>query len=171
MVVDALTGQLLLIKERIQKLEADYILKVNEEDLVSNLVTEFTLDIPVLDESGIQVDYGEHQIDVSGDPERRFSSTPFYVAGTRVTFSIPFTGDVNLFNVQPRQFAMTLSGSGSKTQLDGNEIRITYAAANLDAQGARRNFDAELARIKQNLVNLNESIARHNGGLETLIDP
>jgi hypothetical protein len=168
-VLDVLPDQERQIKEKIHSLVPDYVLNASEEDLVASLADEYTLDFPVLDEAGIHVDYGEHQIDVSRDPMRFIPdpSRPFYVAGTRVTFLIPFTGDANLLTVQPQSFTYSLGGS--KAEIVGSEIHVTYASANLNAQGAKLEFDSELTQIKQNLGRLKETIDRHNAGLAQLI--
>lgn len=93
-ILDVLPDQARKIKAKIHSLAPDYVLNASEEDLVASLADEYTLDFPVLDEAKIHVDYGEHQIDVSRDPMRFIPdpSRPFYVAGTQVTFVIPFTG-------------------------------------------------------------------------------
>src|SRR5579864_1001721 len=87
------------IKERISSLAPNLILNASEEDLITSFKDEYTFDTPELDESGIHIDYGEQDIDVSQDPMRMFvdPSQPFYVAGTRITFIIPFSGDAKLF--------------------------------------------------------------------------
>ena len=112
-ILDVLPDQLRQIKKKVQDLKVDYILNASEEDLVASLVDEFTFDVPVLEEEGIHVDYGEQQIDVSGDPRRFITdrSQPFLIPGTRVTFIVPFTGDGHLFGVQPQNFSFSLGGS------------------------------------------------------------
>lgn len=163
-VFDFLPDQEGRIREEIQSLNADYILNVSEEDLLASLAAKYTLDIPILNESEISVDYGEQKIDVSHDWTRGFDGPgPFYVAGTRVTFIVPFEGDPNLFDVRPQQFSHSLSGSPA--QIEGTEIHITYAGANLNAETARRSFDGELNQIRQNLANLKTAIDRHNANL------
>jgi len=70
------------------------------------------LNAPTIDESKIEMDYREKQIDVSGDPNRMFfdHSGPFYDAGTEFTFILPFTGDAAFFDVNPQNFTYSLSG-------------------------------------------------------------
>jgi hypothetical protein len=125
-------------------------------------VTEFTLDVPVIIEDGIHVDYGEQQIDVSRDPNRFIPdpSSPFYVPGTRPTFIVPFTGDGNLFGVQPQQFRYSLGRS--RAELVKGEIHFTFTGANLDGNTARREFDSEMTLVKENLATLKTAIDRHN---------
>ncbi|MFL6304375.1 MAG: hypothetical protein ACJ72H_12630, partial [Candidatus Sulfotelmatobacter sp.] len=168
-ILDVLPDQVRKIKAKIQTLAPDYILNVSEEDLVASLTDEYTLDIPVLDEGSIHLDYGEHEVDVSRDPMRfiRDPSRPFLVSGTRVTFIVPFAGDRNILNLQPQNY--TFSSSRSNVEIVGNEIHVTFASANLNAEGAKREFESELTLIRQNLGNLVTAIDRHNGELAQLI--
>jgi hypothetical protein len=165
-ILDVLPAQKQKLKEEIQSLKADYLLSGSEQDLVASLIEEFTLNVPTIDESKIEMDYCEKQIDVRGDPNRRFfdHSGPFYVAGTEFTFILPFTGDAAFFDVQPQNF--TYSSSGSRAVVHNNEINFTYAGANLNPDAAKREFQNELQLIRQNLQNLKSAIDRHNSELE-----
>ena len=165
-ILDVLPAQNKKIKDKFQSLKADYLLNVSEQDLIASLVDEFTLDVPTLDESKIEMDYREKQIDVSGDPNRMFfdHSGPFYVAGTEFTFILPFTGDAAFFDVQPQNFTYSLSGSRAVVQ--NYEIHFTYAGVNLNPEAAKRDFQNELQLIRQNLQNLKSTVERHNGELE-----
>jgi len=164
-ILDVLPDQLRQIKQKVQELKADYLLNASEEDLVAALVDEFTLDVPVLEEDGIHVDYGEQQIDVSGDPRRFITDRgrPFLISGTRVTFIVPFTGDGHLLDVQPQHFSFSLGGSRAEVLKDG--IHFTYSGANLDGNAARREFDNEMQQIRQNLGTLKTALDRHNADL------
>jgi hypothetical protein len=164
-ILDVLPDQFRQMKKRIQELKADYILNASEEDLVTALVDELTLDVPILDEEGTHVDYSEQQIDVSGDPRRFITDRgqPFYIPGTRMTIIVPFRGDGNLFGVQPQSFAFSLGRSTA--ELKKGEIHFTFAGPNLDGNVVRRDFDTEIGQIKQNLGNLKTAIDRHNAEL------
>jgi hypothetical protein len=168
-VLDVLPDQERQIREKIRSLAPDYLLNVSEEDLLASLLDEFTLDIPVLNESDVSVEYGEHQFDLSGDRMRFIDDRPghFTVQGTRVTFIVPFAGDPALFEVRPQQYSRNLSGS--PVEIVGTEIHITYTGANLNPETAKRNFESELNQLKQNLGNLKTAIERHNSSLTELI--
>jgi hypothetical protein len=94
-ILDVLPGQERHVRAKVESFAPNYVLSVSEDDLFASLVDEFTLDIPVLDEAGIQVEYGEHQVKVSREPMRFVDDhkKPFDAAGTRVTFVIRFSGD------------------------------------------------------------------------------
>lgn len=165
-ILDVLPAQKQKLKEKIQSFKTDYLLNASEQDLVAWLVGEFTLNVPTIDESKIEMDYREKQIDVSGDPNRMFFDHrgPFYVAGTEFTFMLPFTGDAAFFDVQPQNF--TYSSSGSRAVVRNDEIHFTYAGANLNPESAKREFNNEVQLIKQNLQNLKSAVDRHNSELE-----
>ena len=59
--------------------------------------------MPVLDENQIVADPQETEIDVSQDQMRsiRDRSRPFYITGTLVEVTIPFSGDRGAFTIQP----------------------------------------------------------------------
>lgn len=164
-ILDVLADQKRQIKQKIQSLEQNYVLNSSESDLVAWLVSEFSLDVPAIDEPGIHVDYGEKQIDVSRDPMRMIMDRgrPFYVAGTQVTFIVPFTGDASYFDVQPQNF--TYSTGRSSAVVAKNEIHFTYLGTNLDAERAKQEFQNELQLLKQNLQNLKTAADRRNGEL------
>ena len=165
-IVDVLPAQKRKLKEKIQSFKVDYLLNASEQDLIASLVDEFTLIVPTIDESNIQMDYRERQIDVSGDPNRLFFDHhgPFYVAGTEFRFMLPFAGDAAFCDVQPQSF--TYSSSGSRAAVRNNKIYFTYADANLNPDAAKREFQNEVQLIKQNLQNLKSVVDRHNSELE-----
>jgi hypothetical protein len=165
-IIDVLENQKREINVRIQSLDPNYVLTTSEDDLVAWLIEGLRFDLPVLDEEGISVDYGEKQIDVSRDPMRFITdrSRPFFLAGTQVTFIIPFAGDAHWFDIQPQNF--TFSSGGSKAEAVHNEIHVTYAGTNLEGAAAKLRFEEELRLLKQNLQSLQTAADRRNGELE-----
>ena len=90
-------------------------------------------------------------------------SQPFYIPGTRVTIIVPYTGDDNLFGVQPQNSVFSLGRS--RAELKNGEIHFTFSGPNLDGNAVRRDFDNEMGQIKQNLASLKTHIDRHNAEL------
>jgi hypothetical protein len=81
--------------EEVRRFPEHQVMNTSVDDLCSYLVQKYSIDVPVLDEAGIQVDRHVTQIDVSRDPNRRITdrSRPFYVSGTSIETTIPFVGD------------------------------------------------------------------------------
>jgi hypothetical protein len=88
-----------LVKNKVQRLEADYLLNMNEQELAKALVSEMTLNVPSIREEELHISaHEEIQVDVSGDPRRvRFGSRPFYVTGNKTVIAVPFDGDPEFF--------------------------------------------------------------------------
>ena len=87
------------MSNEIGSLSEDRVLNTSPEKLCDYFVEKYSIDPLVIDESGIQIDYGDAQVDVS----HRFEyavfdrSRPTYVTGTRISFFVPFSGDAELF--------------------------------------------------------------------------
>ena len=92
------------VKVGVQKLDANYLLKVSEEDLARSLVNEHRLNVPIIQDDGRAMEIGETQIDVSQDPNLRFAyalddedAGPVHVHGTKTVIFVPFEGDASFF--------------------------------------------------------------------------
>jgi hypothetical protein len=81
----------------IAQIDSNRLLNTNLDALVDYFVEKYRVEVPELDESGMQADQHEAQRDVSDDPYRLANimgrTGPLYVTGTEVTVEIPFSGD------------------------------------------------------------------------------
>lgn len=139
-----------LVSSQIRSLEQDYLLNVNEEELVAALVDQFRLDVPTIIDDAIHIaDHSETQVDVSRDPYRGITdrSRPFYVSGTTLTIAIPFEGNPQLFRVRPNLYSNSYPGG---TIVD-NEIHFVYTTAGEDSTEIETNYKRTVAEIKQYL--------------------
>src|SRR5690242_2212270 len=96
--------------------------------VISSLVEQFCINVPVLDDANKYALTKETQVDVSQDRMRFISdrSRPLYVGGTEITFVLPFTGDAALFEVRPTAF--TLNPPYGEVQK--GELHLIYKVAN-----------------------------------------
>lgn len=87
----------------IDRIPADQLLNMSVDDLAEYLVEKYQIQVPDIDERGINVDHREAQIDVSQDTSRYIvdRSQPFFIPGTSIIATVPFCGDYNMFCVQP----------------------------------------------------------------------
>ncbi len=117
----------------------------------------------MIDESGIQVDYGDAQIDVS----HRFEyavfdrSTPTYVTGTRITFFVPFSGDPQLFKCRPSTFNL----NPPRGLVRGSELVFVYDRTRQDVA----NIESEFERERQNVKSCLSWIANEVGQFNSMI--
>ena len=168
-VIQARTEQ---VKVGVQKLDANYLLNVSEEDLVRSLVDDQRLNVPIIRDDGIDMDIGETQIDVSQNPNLRFEyalddddTGPVYVHGTKTVIFVPFEGDAGFFEIQPTTF----SSSPPRGEVRDKEIVLTYEGRGHDAGAVKRECMANLQSIKEYLRSLSESAQQFNDHLEGLV--
>ena len=88
------------------------------------LVDKYRIDPLAIDESGIQTDLGDAQIDVSGYGRYVVldRNSPLYITGTRVTFYVPFTGDSELFKCRPSAYSL----NPPRADVRSSELAFTY---------------------------------------------
>lgn len=115
------------------------------EDVISELVERFRLEVPVLDQLGInELEGQEVDIDVSGTQNRAFLEPgPHYVKGTSVGISIPFVGEPKLFGYAPSNF-----GNQIPAEIAGNTIVLRHAAEHPSRSEIRHDFESRLALIE-----------------------
>ena len=140
-----LNGQEQALSKEVGSLSEDRVLKNSPEELCDYFVEKYRVEPIVIDESGIEVDYGDAQIDIS----QRFEyavfdrSRPTYVTGTRITFFVPFSGDPELFKCTPS----TRNFNPPRAVVRGNEVVFVYDRTTQDVP----NIDNEFERDKQSL--------------------
>ena len=134
------------LAKEINSLSEAQILNTSQEEMLEYLIEKHRINPLEIDESNIQMDYSDAQIDVSRDFRRVVfnRSTPFYIAGTRVTFYVPFTGDSELFHCQPS----THSLNPPRAIVRSNELVFTYSLTNDRMTQVKELFEEELDRTK-----------------------
>ena len=142
------------------------VLNTSTEDMVKYLTEKWRLDPLAINESGIQMNYGDAQVDVSGD-FRRFldSSEPFYIAGTRFTFYVPFTGDPDLFKCRPSTYSL----NPPRATVRSDELVFTYDLPNDLTEDrtskVRDAFQRDLKSIQVHAGRVNADISAFNAAL------
>ena len=139
------------------------VLNTSQEDMVQYLVEKYGFDVPHIDEEVIRADYGDAKIDVSGDVRRfiRDRSRPFHIAGTRITFNVPFDGDPDLFKCQPSRRSL----SPPRATVGKDQLTFTYelTAEELSQVGDR--FDRDLGATQDHLGYVAADVSGFNTGL------
>jgi hypothetical protein len=122
--------------------------------LAGRLIEQFSLNVPLLDESKKYALTNETQIDVSKDPSRRISnrSRPFYIAGTEIRVVVPFEGDAWLFRVRPTMHTL----APPFAEIQEKELHLLYRVtdASFDVES---DANRTIGRINQNLQSLRDS--------------
>jgi len=154
--------------EAVMKVDSGRLQQTNEDELVSQIVKKYGLDVPVIRDDKIYVaDYGEAQVDVSHDFTRHIidRSRPFYVTGTKTVIAVPFEGDPELFKVQPNSFTFTRPAG----RIVRSEIHLTYTQSKADGEAIKREYLKTVQEIKQYLDWQRPSADELNNQLETIV--
>ncbi|MGH9426815.1 MAG: hypothetical protein ACRD2L_11010, partial [Terriglobia bacterium] len=156
------------VTKAVNDLDSTYLLNANEDDLVKWLIDEYSLDVPVVKDDEIHVaDHGETKVDVSHDYNRGISdrSRPFYIPGSKTTIAVPVEGDAEFFRISPNTFTTTLPVG----EIVGSEIHLSYTTPSQDAEAIKREYQATVREIKQNLDWQRQTAEPFNNQLEALI--
>lgn len=157
---DVLAGQEQKMADEIGSLSEESVLNTSPEKICNYFVEKYRVEPLVIDESGIQVDYGDTQIDVSRRVEYAGfgRSEPIHVTGTRITFFVPFSGDPELFKYRPSTFILiSLRGV-----VRANELVFVYDRTTQEALNIKSEFDRELQSVQQHLSWISDQVEQFN---------
>ena len=151
------------LANEVNSMSENEVLNTSQEDMVKYLTEKWKGNPLAIDESGIQMDYGDAQIDVSGDSRRVIfdGSRPFYITGTRVTFYVPFTGDSDLFKCQPS----TCSLSPPRAAIRSNELVFTYDLTEERTSEVKGTFERDLNQTQVHAERVNADVMKFNAAL------
>lgn len=133
------------VKELVRQLPRE---EIEEEGVAERLIAPLLLDIPVLDENAKYAETREVDVDVSGAPMRMIidRSQPFYIKGTEITIAIPFTGDPNVFEIQPTSFTLNPPFG----HIEDHELRLLFTITN-PGMNINAQVDRTVTQVKQYL--------------------
>jgi len=159
-VFDLLQHREATLKQEVSQLSSEEIESKPEDELVRDIASKYKLETPVLEDEKAYILYREVDVDVSQDPMRMIwdRSGPFYIKGTEITFTVPFKGDPNLFQVRPTTFTM----NPPRGEIRGREIHLVQTRTDNNAAAAKVEYESSLQSIKQHLSWLESSISDFN---------
>lgn len=137
------------LQSEIESIDGNRLLNTSVDDLCGYFEEKFRIDVPVLHEDRIVVSQEETKIDVSRDPMRliRDRSRPFYIPGTVVEVTVPFSGDSDAFKIRPKSLRTVLPSG----KVNDSSLVIRVAGADLESQQVKAEIDGRLADIKKHL--------------------
>jgi len=162
---DVLAGQEQTMANEVGSLSEERVLNTSPEVLCDYFVEKYRVEPLAIDESGIQVDYSDTQIDVSRRVEYAVfgRSGPIHVTGTRITFFVPFSGDPELFKYRPSTFSL----SHLQGVVRGNELMFVYKRTTQEAPNIRSEFKRELQSVQQHLSWIADQVEQFNSTIRT----
>lgn len=127
-----------------------------DEEVIRQFLDRFDVQVPVLEDSKMEVADEEVERDISSDP-RRFifdRSQPFYVKATRITVHVPFKGERVFFDVQPSTFSL----SPPRGVVHDGELLLSYEYPNDSLPpDLKQRIERGVAEVKTCLDRLRES--------------
>ncbi len=155
-----LTSRETALSKEVGSLSEDRVLNTSPEKLCDYFVEKYVVEPVAIDESGIEVDYGDAQIDIS----RRFEyavfdrSRPAYVTGTRITFFVPFSGDPELFKFKPSHYSL----NPPRGEVRSNTLVFVYDRTTRDVPNIGSEFEREKQNVKQYLAWIANEVEQFN---------
>ena len=155
------------LNQEISSLSEHQILNSSPNDLGDHFVQKYLVDTIEINETGIQADVEDTQVDVSHRMEYTVfnQNRTIYAKGTRIIFYVPFTGDPQLFRYNPSK-----SQLGSPcADIRNNELVFVYESTAQDPErikrGIENEFDHDLSNIKFNTNEITKDSQNFNSNL------
>ena len=151
------------LSNEVASLSEEQVLNTSPEDLCNYLVDKYAVEAAQIDESGINADYGDAQVDVS----HRFEyavldrSRPLYITGTRLTFYVPFTGDPQLFKCRPSTYNL----NPPRATVRNNELVFVYERTTQDAAAIEAEFERDRKNVRDYLGWIAPDVEQFNATL------
>lgn len=150
------------LAKEINSMSENEVLNTSMEDMVKYLTKKWGLDPLAINEPGIQIDYDDAQIDVSGNFHHSLDRRePFYITGTRVTFYVPFTGDPDLFKCRPS----THSLNPPRATVRRDELVFTYDLTQDRTSKVKDIFERDLEDTQVHAGRVNADVNIFNAAL------
>ena len=160
---NVLTQQDQKLSNEVASLSEERVLNTSPEDLCNYLVGKYAFEAAHIDESGINADYGDAQVDVSQRFEYVVSdrSRPLYIIGTRLTFYVPFTGDPQLFKCKPSEYNF----NPPRATVRNNELVFVYERTTQDAAAIEAEFERDRKNVKDYVGWVARDVEQFNAAL------
>ena len=160
---DFLTRQEKALTDEINQLTEEQVLNASGEDLCNHFASKYCVDALEVNESGIQVDYGDAQVDISQRIEYAVfdRSQPACVTGTRFVFYVPFTGEPQLFRCAPS----TRNLNPPRAAVRGSDLVFIYDRTTHDAANIKSEFERDRDNLRQYLGWIARDVGEFNSGI------
>jgi hypothetical protein len=160
---DILEQQEYRLITHIERLTASALSSHPHDALINELADRFSLNVPVLHETGATASQEEVDLDLG----RRFLlGQPRLVRGLRVTIAVPFSGDRRILDLRPDSYEDLPLPKGI---VSGNTVLFSTEGEKLTAEDVRGAYDAWLALVNRHLSIHREKLGGFNERLRPLI--
>ena len=150
--------------DEISMYDKDDLLNTPTEKLAQYFSDKYTFPFIEIDESGITVNEQEAKIDVSQNPGYMVTNTsrPFYVDGTEITITIPYTGRREILSSNPNQAWMA---SPIEAHADAQQIVFSISKLPQNTGDFKAEIDGRIRIIKERLDMMRDDVNQYNSSL------
>ena len=140
------------LRNAIDAIDEDRFLNTPPDSLCGSFLEKYRIDVPVLDEDSITVAQHEVPVDVSRNPARYSRNWPrsYYANDTIIEVDVPFSGDAEMFYVQPS--TCTSSPPRADVKRESAVLTIQVAGVDLDKDQVNGHIDKTIILIKEYLA-------------------
>jgi len=163
-IFDVQEGAKRQLKLAVQNLTED---QVRNPETLEQLIRDHSFEIPVLDDSRIEVVSQKNvPVDARNYPNRIVfdRSRPVWIDGTEITIGIPFIGDGDWFHVQPTSFNLNPPWG----EVVGSEIHLVYRRPDYNTEALKADYTRNISEIKKHLDWLKSSADSFNHEVRSL---
>ena len=168
---DAIRQKIASIPNEIDGIPQDQFQISSDDDLTAHFTTRLLIDPLELHENAAEMTQRETQVDVSGDRNRFFSrgsSGPFFIPGTRITVTMPYTGDSGLWTAKTNPYSSMLPrGSIDKAGNSGMLRFVFDLPHDSDPSVLKQRLDGELKLVREYLNWSKAQVESYNAGLSS----
>lgn len=163
---DVLRSQKEKLKNKIHSEETNYILNVNEDEYVEHLVSEFSIDPPILDIENKFITHEEKMI-----PADRHPRESFFIADNKsyprqaIKYHVPFSGEIEVINFKPNTSLRWTIELDHEINDDGEFLCFEIINFTNDAEKIKRDSDQNLSNLQKQLGNLANEVNNYNASL------
>jgi hypothetical protein len=154
--------QMTQLKNEVANYDGNRLLNTAVDDLSRYFADKYRIDVPILQRNSIVAGQREAQVDVSDRLEylSRYGG-PNYVLGTTVEITIPFTGDHQIFEIQPTRRNLNLP----RARVHNNTLVLDITGIDMGADRVRSEIDTMIDSIESCLTNLRSNADSFNASL------
>ncbi|MBI4040120.1 hypothetical protein HY389_02065 [Candidatus Daviesbacteria bacterium] len=163
---DVLRSQNEKLKNKIHSEETDYILNVNEDEYVDHLVSEFSIDPPILDVENKFITHEEKMVPADRHPRESFfiidnKSFPRQV----IKYHIPFSGEIEVISFKPSTSLLWTIELEHEINDEGEFLCFELINFTNDAEKIKRDSEQNLSNLQKQFGNLANEVNNYNTSL------
>jgi len=159
-------AQIEALEKEVKSMPHEILSQKKDAEIIEELSPKYSIHVPTLNLDEIDISPEEAEIQVRDDFFSRHENGLVTVNGFRVTVTIPFAGDKEIFRMRPS----TVSSSGTPgPTLTENSLIFTYETREKNPEKIKELWNSDIKDIQQNLEWIERDVSSHNSSLENII--